>query len=77
MSPINLGAHFHNETEETFFIIEGTPQMTISNKNYRTEIGDAFKINPQETHNLTNDTTLDIKVIFLKAPYHPEDKVNL
>ncbi|MDI6786566.1 MAG: cupin domain-containing protein [bacterium] len=73
----DLGAHLHNETEETFYIVEGTPIMTINNNDHRTNSGDAFKIDPKEPHNLTNDTNANIKVIFLKVPYNPEDKVSL
>lgn len=73
----DLGAHLHNETEETFYIVEGTPKMTVNDEDFTTNIGDAFKIDPKESHNLTNNTNSDIKVIFLKVPYNPGDKVNL
>ncbi|MEW6608008.1 MAG: cupin domain-containing protein [bacterium] len=70
-----LGAHFHNEVEETFFFIFGTPQMVIDNQSYRVKEGDAFKISPKEKHDIINDTEQTIRIIFIKVPYLPEDKV--
>jgi mannose-6-phosphate isomerase-like protein (cupin superfamily) len=71
-----LGLHLHNETEETFYIIKGNPKMIINEEEYRSSIGDAFKIDPLEKHNLVNDTSNEIRVIFIKVPYNPEDKVS-
>lgn len=71
-----LGRHYHNEVEETFYFIEGTPIIKINETEYRTEIGDAFLIEPKEIHDIINDTQVPVKVIFIKYPYLPEDKVD-
>ncbi|HAV42508.1 TPA: cupin domain-containing protein [bacterium] len=71
-----LGAHFHNEIEETFYFTEGEPQMVINGFSHRVKIGDAFRIEPKERHDIINDTPHSVKTIFIKVPYSPEDKVS-
>lgn len=71
-----LGAHFHNEVEETFFFISGSPQIIINGEIYRVKEGDAFRILPKETHDIVNDSSQPIKIIFIKVPYLPNDKVS-
>lgn len=71
-----LGVHFHNETEETFYFIEGEPRMIVNDTSYRVKKGDVFRIEPKEKHDIINDTPDPAKTIFIKAPYNPEDKVS-
>ena len=72
----SLGAHLHNETEETFYFLEGHPKIIVDDAEYRVEAGDAFRIEPKEKHDIINDTDILIKAIFMKCPYNPEDKVS-
>jgi len=71
-----LGKHYHNEVEETFYFLEGSPQMVIDEKIFRVEPGDAFRIEPKEKHDIINDTQESIRAIFIKCPYLSEDKIN-
>lgn len=71
-----LGKHYHNEVEETFYFLEGKPQMLIGEKTFRVEPGDAFRIDPKEKHDILNDTQENIRIIFIKCPYLPEDKIS-
>lgn len=71
----SLGAHYHEKVEETFFFLEGRPQILVNEKPYRVEEGDAFRLSPLERHDIVNDTSSAIKVLFIKAPYLPEDKI--
>ena len=70
-----LGEHGHKEVEETFYVIEGTPTMVVNGKKILTEPGDAFRLEPSERHDLRNDTEEQARVIFIKTPYLPEDKI--
>jgi mannose-6-phosphate isomerase-like protein (cupin superfamily) len=72
-----LGKHYHEQVEETFFFIEGEPQMIINDKCFRVKKGDAFRIEPKEIHDIVNDTSTNIRIIFIKVPYLPDDKVSL
>ncbi len=71
-----LGKHYHNEVEETFYFLQGKPQMVINETVYRVEPGDAFRIEPKEKHDIINDTQENMQTIFIKCPYLPEDKVS-
>ena len=70
-----LGPHKHAEVEETFYFVSGTPQMIVNRESHRVEEGDAFRLEPGEAHDIINDTDRDTRIVFIKTPYRPEDKV--
>jgi len=73
-----LGRHKHHEVEETFYFVEGRGgRLIVDGAEYPIEIGDAFRIEPGEVHNIVNDTPAPLKAVFIKSDYKPEDKVNL
>jgi mannose-6-phosphate isomerase-like protein (cupin superfamily) len=72
-----LGAHYHREVEEVFYFVSGTPKMIVNEKEYRVKVGDAFRIEPEERHDIINDTKDCTKMVFIKSPYLPEDKVSI
>lgn len=39
--------------------------------------GDVFKLAPGEQHDIVNDTEDASRIIFIKCPYLPDDKVAL
>lgn len=73
----DLRAHKHEKVEETFYFECGAPQMVVNGQAIRVTEGDVFKLEPGEGHDIINDTEADIRLIFIKAPYAPEDKVEL
>ena len=73
----SLKPHYHNQVEETFYFLKGTPKLIIEGKEYRVKEGDAFRIEPKEKHDLINDTQEAIKAVMIKFPFLPEDKVNI
>ena len=70
-----MGVHGHREVEETFYFIKGSPKMLVNDVEYRIKEGDAFRIEPLEKHDIVNDTHEEVKLIFIKTPYLPEDKI--
>lgn len=70
-----LGKHGHKEVEETFYFLAGTPILYINDTSFRIKVGDAFRIEPTESHNIVNDTAQPIKIVFIKHLYRPEDKI--
>ena len=72
-----LGAHKHEEVEETFYFEEGTPLMVADGKEYRVVAGDVFRLEPGESHNIINDTDAETRIIFIKCPYLPGDKIEV
>jgi len=71
-----LGAHYHNEVQETFFFLEGTPLVVVNDEEIRVKVGDAFMMDCKDRHNIINDTDKDTKMVFIKCPYMPRDKVD-
>ena len=72
-----LGKHCHREVEETFYFLEGSPLMVVEGEEHRVSPGDAFRLDPPECHNIINDTEADTRLIFIKTPYLPDDKVEM
>lgn len=71
-----MGRHGHREVEETFYFIDGAPTILVNGAPMRVREGDAFRLEAGEMHNIVNDTPAPIRVIFIKTPYLPEDKIN-
>lgn len=71
-----LGKHGHSEVEETFYFPDSAPMIYINDAPFRVKAGDAFRIEPTESHNIVNDTGQPIKIIFIKHIYRPQDKIS-
>ncbi len=72
----NMGAHYHEEVEETFFILEGKGILKVNGQEIPVERGMAFRLEPHEKHDLFAPCDSSLKGIFIKVPYLPEDKIN-
>jgi len=72
----SLGTHYHEKVEETFYFLKGTPLMVVKEAEHRVVEGDAFRLEARERHDIRNDTEEAADLIFIKAPYLPEDKVS-
>lgn len=71
-----LGAHYHNEVEETFYLLEGKAKFYVNDKEYQAIAGDAFRLEPMDRHDIVNDSDAVARFVFIKCPYLPDDKVN-
>ena len=72
-----LGKHCHERVEETFYFTKGAPAMIIDGEEHRVKVGDAFRIEPGEVHDIINDTQEPIDAVFIKSTYDPKDKVDV
>ncbi|MEW6556940.1 MAG: cupin domain-containing protein [Elusimicrobiota bacterium] len=70
-----LGAHYHNEVEETFYFLEGSCKIYVNDVEYQANPGDVFRLEPKEKHDIHNNTTEIVKAVFIKCPYLPTDKI--
>jgi mannose-6-phosphate isomerase-like protein (cupin superfamily) len=59
-----------------FFPTGGGLIMMINDIEYQVKDGDAFRVEPGEKHNILNNTKNDYKIIFIKNPSLPEDKIS-
>jgi quercetin dioxygenase-like cupin family protein len=72
-----LGEHYHNEVEETFYFVQGGGKVYVNEVEYHAVCGDVFRMGPQERHDILNDADEPAKMVFIKCPYLPNDKVSL
>ena len=68
-------AHGHNIIDETFFFVEGDGIMIVDDKEYPAPQGSVFLCEPKEMHNIRNDSSTPIKIVFIKGEYKPDDKI--
>lgn len=71
-----LPCHYHQQVEETFHILEGEPTLIVDGKECLATPGSAFQIPAPETHTFSNASTKNAKILFIKAPYDPNDKID-
>jgi quercetin dioxygenase-like cupin family protein len=72
-----LDGHYHLEVEETFYVIEGNGVLAINGAEYPAAPGDAFRLEANDKHGIVNNGANDFKLVFIKSPYLPKDKVDL
>ncbi len=72
-----LAGHYHNEVEESFYILQGQGTFTVNGQEMKAIPGDVYTLEPQEEHEIANSGDHDLKLVFIKAPFLPEDKVDL
>jgi mannose-6-phosphate isomerase-like protein (cupin superfamily) len=72
-----LGAHYHNEVEETFFLLSGRATLVADGEEVPLVAGDAVRLPAPERHDLRNDGPEPARFVFIKSPYLPKDKVDV
>lgn len=70
-------AHYHNQVEENFFILEGEINFKVDDKEFVAVKGDLISCKPTESHYLVNNSKEDAVAAFVKAPSIKEDKISI
>jgi len=70
-----LGAHYHEEVEETFYFTRGNGLFTVDDEQFDITPGDAVRVEPGETHDVLNTGDDPLDCVFIKDRYNPDDKV--
>ncbi len=66
--------HYHQELEETYYILQGQGEMEIEGKEFSMHPGDACLIEAGESHQIFNHGEEDLLFLALCAPaWKPED----
>jgi mannose-6-phosphate isomerase-like protein (cupin superfamily) len=69
-----VGRHHHLETEEIYYILAGTGQMTVGDESRAVEAGDAIFIPRGHTHTLENTGAEPMRLLLVCGPaYSVED----
>lgn len=65
--------HYHPQTEEIYYILEGVGQMTIGDETRDVAPGDAIAILPGEVHTITNCGDGVLRFLCCCAPGYEHD----
>lgn len=58
-------AHYHEDMEEVFIILNGTVEMKVNSESHRLDAGDAIVIDMREIHSMKNLTDKDLEYVVL------------
>ena len=72
-----LGGHYHQQVEETFYVVEGRGTFLVNGERLPAAAGEAFRMAATDRHDIVNDSTTPMKLLFMKTPFLPDDKVNV
>jgi quercetin dioxygenase-like cupin family protein len=73
-----MGNHYHAHHEESFLILEGEVTVWMNcREKYILREGDLHRCDPNEMHYLRNDATRLGRLLFIKAPAVPEDRIDV
>jgi len=68
--------HYHPETEEIYYILDGQGEMQIGKEKQTVHEGDAIAIPPGEVHQITNTSDVILRFLCCCAPgYEDADTV--
>jgi mannose-6-phosphate isomerase-like protein (cupin superfamily) len=65
--------HYHGETEEFYYLLEGTAEMEIDGETARVLPGDAILIPPGAWHQITADDSGPLRFLCCCAPPYRHD----
>jgi mannose-6-phosphate isomerase-like protein (cupin superfamily) len=66
-------AHYHDLSEETYYILEGEARMIIDGYEFTLSPGQACLIMPREVHQIFNDKDEDLEFLTVSAPAWTSD----
>jgi len=74
----DAGNHYHAHIEETFVALEGECTLWIDGRGRHTiRVGDVLQMEPGDQHYFVNNSAGDFRALFVKAPYDPDDSVQV
>ncbi len=65
-----VGRHFHRQTEEVYYILSGTGEMTVGDETAEVSAGDAVYIPVENVHTLKNTGSEPMKILLVCGAAH-------
>jgi mannose-6-phosphate isomerase-like protein (cupin superfamily) len=65
-----VGRHFHRETEEIYYILSGSGEMTVGSETEKVSAGDAVYIPANNIHTLNNTGSEPMKILLVCGAAH-------
>lgn len=69
--------HLHDHVEEDFLTLEGSVDIYIDGERFVLHPGDLIQVAPKKQHYLKNVGAVPWRAVFVKAPFDPNDKINI
>jgi mannose-6-phosphate isomerase-like protein (cupin superfamily) len=67
--------HFHRATEEIYYVVDGSGEMTVGDETVPVTIGDAVFIPRNARHSLKNTGTVPMRIVLVCGPaFSPSDE---
>lgn len=63
-----VSPHFHRETEEIYYVLEGEGAMSIGDETHPVSAGDAIMIPRNAVHSLANTGTVAMRIVLVCGP---------
>jgi len=58
-----FAAHYHEDLQEVFIILQGEAQVTVGDQTAVLRSGDAIRIDPREVHRMSNPGAEDVQYV--------------
>lgn len=68
--------HYHNFSEQYFYILNGTATFEIEKELVEVNKGEGIHIHPQTVHQIKNEESTELEFIVISQPTTREDRVN-
>lgn len=69
--------HFHRNTEQFFYVLEGIIDIELDGKNYQLQQHEGIVVTPGAVHKIYNQSHQDVKFLVISCPDSHEDRVNV
>ncbi len=69
--------HYHEKTEQCFYVLKGCLTMVVDGKNHTLLAGDSLIIYPKQVHQAINTSHQLVQFLVISSPNNREDRVNL
>ena len=66
-------AHYHQQTEEIYFLLGGQGRMRLDNQQFDLRSGEAIVIKPGQIHQIENTGTVDLLFLCCCSPAYSHD----
>jgi mannose-6-phosphate isomerase-like protein (cupin superfamily) len=66
----SVGVHFHRETEEIYYVVDGNGMMLVGDESTDVGPGDAILIPREQPHSLKNTGNRDMRILLVCGPAH-------
>jgi mannose-6-phosphate isomerase-like protein (cupin superfamily) len=63
----SIGKHFHQDSEELYFVVNGFPLININGQESRVGPGSLSVVRSGQWHSLTNDTPSEATILVVQA----------